>query len=147
MDIFFYAPRGEFGFLSNFWPQPISVDGRVWGTSEHYFQAMKSPDAERQGYINCLRTPFEAKMAGKETRLRVDWEEVKEFYMLKALRAKFLLPNMRKKLLMTTSHELHEDSPGSPSGLYWGFVGGRGKDRLGKLLMQVRGEIEEIGGL
>lgn len=142
MDIFFYAPRGEYGFLSNFWPQPILVDGKIWRTSEHYFQAMKSLDVARQIFIDSLKTPFEAKMAGKRTQLRSDWEEVKELYMLKALRAKFSLPHTRWRLLATAPNILHEDSPGSASGLYWGYVGGRGKDRLGILLMQVREEIK-----
>ena len=142
MDIFFYAPQGEYGFLSNFYLQPIEVDKRIWKSSEHYFQAMKSEDLADQEYVRSLFRPFDAKMAGKQLRLRKDWEIVKEKYMLEALRAKFLLSRLRIKLLATAPHILHEDSPGSPSGMYWGYVGGKGKDRLGILLMQVRGEIK-----
>lgn len=43
--IWFYSNIDDFRFLSNFWMADINVDGKVWPSSEHYFQAMKFPTA------------------------------------------------------------------------------------------------------
>ena len=42
--ILFYGVGDEHGAFSNFAPYPISLDGRRWPTSEHYFQAQKFLD-------------------------------------------------------------------------------------------------------
>jgi len=39
--ILFYATDKPYGEFSNFSRHPIDVDGVVWPTSEHYFQAQK----------------------------------------------------------------------------------------------------------
>ena len=36
-SIKFYRPNQKFGFMSNFYPSPIEVDGKTYPTSEHYF--------------------------------------------------------------------------------------------------------------
>jgi ribA/ribD-fused uncharacterized protein len=139
--IFWWTRDGGYGFLSNFWRAHILIDGKDYPTSEHYYQAMKSLDPEEQEMIRILSAPKEAKFAGYHMTLREDWEEIKEEIMLKALRAKFTqYPNLRQKLLDTGTAILHEDSPWDK---YWGFAKGKGKDRLGVLLMQVRDEIRE----
>ena len=35
----FYLKSDEFGCFSNFAPYPVRMEGTVWPTSEHYFQA------------------------------------------------------------------------------------------------------------
>ncbi|KKN09202.1 hypothetical protein LCGC14_1048970 [marine sediment metagenome] len=138
-DIFFWSRKAEHGWLSNFWRTPIKVDGQVWSTSEHYYQAQKTFDPLEQTMIwNCAK-PLEAKLAGYHVTLRPDWEEVKEAIMLTALRAKFGAHALLAQWLLETGDAaLHEDSPWDE---YWGWVNGRGQDRLGKLLMQVREEL------
>jgi len=45
----FYRTGDDYGCFSNFAAYPIELDGRVWPTSEHYFQAQKfagTPDEE-----------------------------------------------------------------------------------------------------
>lgn len=37
----FYRTGDEYGCFSNFSAHPIAVGGKVWPTSEHYFQAQK----------------------------------------------------------------------------------------------------------
>ena len=39
--IYFYREYDPYGEFSNFAKYPITIDGVVWPTSEHYFQAMK----------------------------------------------------------------------------------------------------------
>ena len=41
--LFFYEDTDELGFCSNYYKSPIEIDGKVWPTTEHYFQAMKFP--------------------------------------------------------------------------------------------------------
>lgn len=41
--IWFYSESDDFGFLSNFWAGDINIDGKIWPSTEHYFQAMKFP--------------------------------------------------------------------------------------------------------
>lgn len=125
--------------FSNFAPVPIEVDGKLWPSTEHYYQAMKTLDPAMQESIRSMRTPGRAKRAGRMVDLRPDWEEIKEEVMLKALRVKFSIPTLRRALLSTGDALLEEDSPDD---MYWGR---RGKNRLGALLMQVRDEIRAEG--
>ena len=89
--IYFYRDEDAFGCFSNFSPHPIEVDGRIWPTTEHYFQAQKYMGAAKEEQIRLALTPGRAaKMGrGKDGKLRPDWEQVKEAVMGKALRAKF----------------------------------------------------------
>jgi len=48
-EIRFYRPGDEFGELSNFAAYPVTLYGKVWPTSEHYFQAQKFGGDEARG--------------------------------------------------------------------------------------------------
>lgn len=139
-DIFFWTRHDEHGYCSNFYRATIEIDGKVYPTTEHYFQASKTLLIDEHEMIRNLLTPGEAKFAGAHVTLRPGWEEIKEGIMLEGLRAKFTqYSDLKKKLLSTGNANLHEDSPWDK---YWGYVKGKGQDRLGKLLMQVREELK-----
>ena len=141
-DIFFWTRHDEHGYCSNFYRAPIKVGSKIYPTTEHYFQAMKATTEEEQETIRALPTPKEAKFAGYHVQLRPDWEEVKDGVMLTGLYLKFTQhPDLKEKLLATGDAVLHEDSPWDK---YWGYAKGKGKDRLGKLLMQVREELRSV---
>lgn len=142
MTIRFYRTQEEYGAFSNFSAHPIHVDGQVWPTSEHYFQAMKFPhDPERQSWIRAAKTPGQSKRRAwaKGAVIRDDWDTHRIQAMLNALRAKFTQhPSLRELLLSTGTEELVEHSHRDR---YWGDGGdGTGQNMLGKLLMQVRDE-------
>lgn len=138
-DIFFWTRYSKHGYCSNFYWSPIEIGGKVYPTTEHYFQACKTLDPEGHEMIRNLATPREAKIVGYRVSLRPGWEKMKEGVMLKGLRAKFTQHlNLKEKLLSTGDAILHEDSPWDS---YWGYAKGRGQDRLGILLMQVREEL------
>jgi len=138
-DIFFWTRHDKHGYCSNFYRSPVFIDGKIWPTVEHYYQAQKSRDLSEQKMILRCETPKEAKFAGYHVTLRPDWETVKEEIMLMGLRTKFQQHrDLGKKLLATEDAALHEDSPWDK---YWGYVKGQGQDRLGILLMQVRDEL------
>ena len=91
MTIHFYHASDPYGFLSNFAPAPIVLDGMTWPTTEHYFQAQKFLDPASQSAIRNAATAGEAKKLGRTSGqgFRRDWDEVRDAVMLAALRAKF----------------------------------------------------------
>lgn len=135
----FYSSRKDYGFLSNFSRHPITMDGRVWPTVEHYYQAMKSPSTVVQDSIRFADSPGSAKTLGKQVTIREDWEQVKMGIMKDALIAKFTQhPELRDLLMETGYEELIENSP---IDWEWGCGSdGQGQNKLGKLLMEVRDE-------
>ena len=139
-EINFYSRKPLNGFLSNFHRCPQTVDGIEYPTNEHYFQSMKTDDLGIRNYVATRPSPFLAMCEGRgipKKYFRKDWDEVKVDIMLKGLRAKFSDPHLRNRLLATGDAVLHEDSP---TDMFWGK---KGKDMLGKLLMQVREEIRD----
>lgn len=137
--ILFWGQEGPYAFLSNFYPSPFTdVEGIVWPTIEHYFQAMKSTSSQKRQEFARLTTPLKAKRAGRKVALRSDWEQVKVSVMCTALTYKFTQNlDLQEKLLATGDEVLHEDSPYD---FVWGWQDG-GQDLLGKCLMQIRSEL------
>ena len=131
--------RGEYGFLSNFHKCSVEFEGMTYPSVEHAFQAAKNPDPEYRSLIASVSSPVTAKRMGKKTQLRPDWEEVKEGIMLELLKSKFSDPALRDKLLATGDAELVEGN--NHWDRYWGVCKGEGLNKLGKLLMQVRNEL------
>ena len=139
-EINFYRRKDKYGWLSNFWRCSQTVNGLKYSTNEHYYQSMKPTILDIRKWIRCAPSPYLAMVAGRSiTRqyMLPDWNYVKTDFMLIGLRAKFKDPELRKKLIETGDAILHEDSP---TDMIWGK---KGKDMLGKLLMQVREEIKE----
>ena len=137
---------GEYAFLSNFALSPIVYEGIVYPTVEHAFQAAKTLDMTQRFEIANLETPGAAKRAGRQVKLREDWEEVKEQVMEDCLRAKFQDPGLREQILLTGDEFLIEGTTWHDQ--YWGICtcdkcGGNGRNRLGYLLMKIREEIRD----
>ena len=89
--ILFYRVNEPYGEFSNFAPYPIELKGKVWPTSEHYFQAQKFAGTDYEEAIRLAETPMIAANMGRnrERMLRLGWESVKGDIMREALRAKF----------------------------------------------------------
>lgn len=139
----FHLKTGEFGFLSNFAPYPVKIDGVEWPTSEHYYQASKFiNDLTWMEAIRLVYRPYDAWRMGRSSEhlRRNDWDDVKDDVMLRAVRAKFAQNlDVRSALLATADAILVEHSSKDS---YWGDGGdGSGQNRLGQILMQVRLEI------
>lgn len=136
-----HLPCYEF---SNFYATRLILDGKEWPTSEHYYQAMKFLDPVLQETIRTASTPTIAASLGrsKDSPLREDWESVKEDVMRKAIYAKFSQNwKLKEKLLATNDAILVEHTVKDS---YWGDGGnGKGKNRLGYLLMQLRNILRE----
>ncbi len=146
MTIYFYNTREKYGWFSNFSRHGFELDGLWWPTSEHYFQAQKFVGTEHVDYVRLAPSPREAAKMGRErTRpLRPDWNEVKDDVMRRAVRRKVEChDDIRATLLSTGDEELVEKTADD---YYWGCgTNGTGKNMLGKILMEVRGEFRRAG--
>lgn len=135
--------EGEYSFLSNFYPSPMTIGGVYFPTSEHAYQAMKSTDAAEQQKIARASTAGRAKRMGKQiVHQRPDWESVKIEVMTRLVRIKFSIPELRRKLLATGEARLEEGNLHHDA--YWGVYpigSGKGRNELGRILMQIRNEI------
>lgn len=137
--IHFYRPSEDYGEFSNFSPHRIHLDGKMWPTSEHYFQAQKFHDVAYRERIRTAHSPMDAANLGRDRKqkLRRDWESVKVDVMRNAVRAKFSQHAELTALLLSTGDaKLVEHTTNDA---YWGDGGdGRGRNMLGQILMQVR---------
>lgn len=126
----------EYSFLSNFYLVEIYLDGRVWASVEHYYQAQKSKDFEVQEKIRSAATAFKSKKLGRKIIPDSDWKYNKVSVMIRALVAKFSNIELQKKLLATGDQKIIENSPYDS---YWGAgKENLGFNMLGRLLMLVR---------
>lgn len=139
--------RGKYFFLSNFYPCEVEYEGVIYPTVEHAFQAAKTPDLREREMIRALPTPGDAKRRGKHVKLRRDWEGVKVGIMTELVRDKFSRPSsdsarpcLGSMLIGTGNAHLEEGNTWGDR--FWGTCDGRGKNILGKILMQVRDELE-----
>ena len=135
------AFQGRYRFLSNFFAVPIEMDGTIYRSVEHAYQASKTFVDSARIMVLALKTPGEAKRAGREVPIRPDWESVKLDVMRSLLHKKFADHDLRRKLLATGDAELVEGNNWGDR--FWGRVDGVGDNHLGKLLMQVRDEIRK----
>ena len=132
-----------YGFAS-FAKSPVNVNGKVYPTLEHYFQAMKFPSEPAwQETIRVAQTPQMARLLGsqKDHTMDPDWDNNKEKVILTGLRAKFQQNSgLLETLKSTGKRPLIESSVDT----YWGKgPTGKGKNRYGKILEQVREELRE----
>ena len=131
--------RGKYYFLSNFYPCKVEWQGIVYENNESAFQSAKCVNLEqRKNFIGL--DPSTAKRKGRRVKLRNDWEEIKDKVMYEIVLNKFLQnEDIRDKLLKTGEEKLEEGNTWND--YYWGVCNGRGKNKLGKILMQVREEL------
>jgi ribA/ribD-fused uncharacterized protein len=139
----FYRVSEPYGEFSNFSPHPFDLKGRIWPTTEHYFQAQKFAGTEHEELVRLAKSPMVAARMGRsrERPLRQDWETAKEDIMREALLEKFTQhPALRSLLLSTGDAELIEHTTNDR---YWGDGGnGKGENRLGQLLMELREQLQ-----
>jgi hypothetical protein len=138
----FYRIHDPYGCFSNYAPYPVEIDGLLWPTTEHYYQAQKFDDVQYRERIRRDRHPAGAKARGNNRRvpIRPDWDAVRVGVMRTAVRAKLAQhPEVAAMLLSTGDALLVEHSPKDP---FWTDGGdGSGANTLGRLLMELRTEL------
>jgi ribA/ribD-fused uncharacterized protein len=132
---------GKNRFLSNFYPCMVYLDGVSYPSVEHAYQAAKTLDKTlRVQFQSC--TSAESKRLGTKLPLRSDWEQIKLQVMQNLLEQKFSkgssLWNMLEKTKGNTLVEgnyWHDNVYGSCT---CRKCGDKGRNELGKMLMQIR---------
>lgn len=143
--------RGEFRFLSNFYPAEVEIDGIIFPTAEHAFQAQKTKSERWRRYIAHQHAPRLAKQIGRELEIREDWESVKLDVMMGTLAVKFgTHEDLGDLLLATGRRQLIEGNTWGDT--FWGCVQRKGtwigENHLGRTLMRIRSLLKnerEIG--
>lgn len=146
---------GEYRFLSNFYPCKIEHDGIIYNSVEAYYVAMKSDSSQVIDRINYtptdfrkmitnIKSPGHVKKIGQKIRIRPNWDSKKLEYMKWAVNEKFKDNTLKNMLLSTGTMDIVE-------GNWWhdNFYGqcicekcaNKGKNKLGKLLMEIRNEL------
>ena len=133
--------KGQYYFLSNFYPCKIEYNGETFHNAEAAFQAQKDP---KMSFLFCDLSPRASREFGRNSnkiKLRKDWEDVKYQIMEDVVRCKFEQnPGLLRMLLATGDAELIEVNTWRDR--YWGVYWGKGLNNLGKILMALREEFK-----
>ena len=139
-----FYPR-EFFVFDNFSSFRVLVDGVLYCTVEHAYQAAKflksAPDIAKQ-ITDCYSAHEAQKIAyANKDKQCENWDEIKLDVMERLLRLKLEQnPYVKKKLLQTENLLICEDSPKDS---FWGIGPNRnGRNELGKLWMKLREELK-----
>lgn len=132
--------RDEYYFLSNFYECSVTYNGLTYKNNEAAFQAQKCINLkDREKFCNLSAS--ESKKLGRKVVLRKDWEDIKIKVMTDIVKAKFEQnEDLQKKLLATEDAYLEEGNTWGDR--IWGTVNGVGANNLGKILMNVRKELQ-----
>ena len=131
--------KGKYEFLSNFYSCTVRMDGLIYPTVEHAYQAMKTSDMKERIEIQRESTPAKAKRRGQKVHLRPNWEFIKVATMNILVRKKFENPELADMLKATGQERLVEGN--NWGDYFWGQVNGKGENHLGQILMKIREEL------
>jgi len=137
--------RGKYSFLSNFAAADVELDGKIYRTVEHAYQAAKTCDPFIRFEIRTQPTPADARRLGRKVKLRDDWESRRLQVMRDLLYKKFQRADLKELLLSTGDSELVEGNYWHDN--YWGSCECfkcstcLHQNHLGKLLMEVRTQL------
>lgn len=131
-----YGFFGPYRYLSNFHFVQVELDGELYRTTEHAYQAAKTLDLEARRMIQRLSAPRDARIAGQKVQYRDGWEELKWDVMYDLTCQKFSKGQLMYDLIGTNGLYLEETNTWGDT--YWGVCRGVGQNQLGKILMSVR---------
>ena len=128
--------------LSSFAYSPFELDGAIWPSVEHYFQAMKFTDPVQQANIREAKNPRQARKTGRSRlkKIRGDWKTTKQAFMTRAIYTKCRsYPEIAKQLIDSHPNQIIENSQYD---YFWGCgQDRRGQNYYGKILMAVRDKL------
>lgn len=142
---FYRANEKPYGAFSNLFPRPVTFEGRTYPTAEHAYQAGKPRNESVREWLLSAPTPALLAMAAHGLYtwdIVSNWSTIKTDRMRDVLRCKFTQhADLRILLLSTEDARLVEAaSSNTPTNRFWGEVNGKGRNMLGRLLMDLRAE-------
>lgn len=130
--------KDKYYFLSNYYNCDVYYKGYHFNNTEAAFHSQKDPTRVKE-FLTL--TPNEAKKLGRKVKLRADWEEIKDNIMYEICLAKFTQNTiLKEKLLQTGNAILIEGNTWHDN--YWGKYNEQGLNKLGNILMRIRGELQ-----
>lgn len=138
--------RGQYRFLSNFFPAVVVFDGRTFQSTEAAYQSAKFLDPRIRDQFVPLAAN-DSKNLGNLIQCRDDWDVVRDDVMWDLLNQKFSQPEFRRLLKNTAPRMLVEGNNWHDT--YWGVCNGcrkignhppTGRNMLGTMLMRIRDE-------
>jgi ribA/ribD-fused uncharacterized protein len=151
MEIRFYrANEKPYGAFSNLYRCEVRLDGHVFPTAEHAYQAGKARRPEVRDWLLAAPSPALLAMAAHglyQWDIVPDWSRIKFDRMHAVLRAKFTQhADLRELLLSTgTARLIEAGNVDNAVNRLWGEVNGKGKNMLGVLLMELREQLAREG--
>ena len=134
--------QDEHRWLSNFTMCYVEFERMIYPSTEHAYQAAKTDDEFLRQHIQGLKLPVEAKRAGKEITLRLDWtDRLKLEIMADLQRQKYNQPYFKELLLATGDAYIEETNYWGDK--FWGVCRGVGKNHLGNIIMNIRDELRK----
>lgn len=132
--------RGEYYFLSNFYPTTIIYNNIKYTNAEAAYQSMKTEDKNiRKSFSNLNGS--QAKFKGKDLRIRSNWELIKEQVMYEVCLEKFK-QNEDLKIKLFNTGDCYIEECNTWNDIEWGVCNGIGKNKLGIILMRIRSELK-----
>jgi len=135
--------QGEYRWLSNFAPVEIILGGFEYSSVEHAFMSVKSDDLEWKKFCSDPEnTPGKIKKESRKVKLVENWEKIKLQVMKECLVQKFNQEPYKTKLLKTKDQIIQEGNNWNDT--FWGVClkTGRGENNLGKLIMEIRKNLQ-----
>jgi predicted NAD-dependent protein-ADP-ribosyltransferase YbiA (DUF1768 family) len=115
--------EGDYAFLSNDSPATVHLDGQAFPSVALAFNAAKElHDRLRPG-------------------MQREWDDKRPALMRRLLRSKFAHPQLRAAILATADKHLSHTAADADS--FWNAPGGEGENTLGRLLMELRAQINK----
>lgn len=148
---FYRANERPYGAFSNLLRRPVELDGVVYPTAEHAYQAGKARRPEVRNWLLSAPSPALLAMAAHGLYywdVTPGWSTSKFDRMRLVLYAKFTQHDDLKTLLLETGDARLVESATVDSDVnrLWGEVNGVGKNMLGVLLMETRQRLRQEGG-
>lgn len=133
--------EGIHRFLGNQWHMPVELDGRKYASVEHAFQAARTLDPKARQEIDASTYAVDARKIAANFIERPGWVKMRMDVMRLLLTQKFAKgTKLAERLLATGDADLVWTNHLQDS--YWGVSNGVGENHLGRILMDIRSELE-----
>jgi ribA/ribD-fused uncharacterized protein len=140
--IYFLKGDEPYGWLGALSEHPINIDGEIWKTAEHYYQAQKfihHPDLFNK--IKDASSSNEARFLAKDSESFEDptYDDRKLETMKRIMILKFEQHlDLKEKLIQTGNQPLIKNAPDCS---FWGIgPDGKGLNMSGQIVMDIRKE-------
>ena len=139
--------RDKYSFLSNMYSCKVHYDGEVFPCVETAFQYAKCADENDHELFMNKRgfwvQGYTAREIGRKVKLRKDWNDYRLEVMYELLEDKFYHnEGLRKALCDTGDVYIAEDNTWGDT--FWGVCNGEGYNMLGKMIMEIRQNIQKM---